>query len=374
MAEKWSKEEVELLKTCAGMKIEDIEKLFPNRTEKAVRGKCVKLKIKIYKKGTWTDEEIELLKTKCNELTVYELESLLNKSPNAIKWKLRDLGLKYLHKSNKTPEKEIFLFLSSNNLQFIRWIDGYQNNTSKIECRCLLHNKNFITSFVSLKFDGVRCDECRIESIRNKKALDEDLVRKHFLKCGYEIISGQYENAYSKLIVRCKNGHLWETDYHNFKHKGRNCILCYQENNYGENSNNWKGGISPVYELLRRSITQWKLDSMQNCNYKCILTGERFEVIHHLYSFNKIVKETFEYTQIPVKININEYSEEELRKLSDICLKIHYQYPLGVCLKSKLHDLFHSLYGILDNTPEQFEEFKQKYLSGEFDLKEASKL
>jgi hypothetical protein len=53
--------------------------------------------------------------------------------------------------------------------------------------------------------------------------------------------------------------------------------------------------------------------------------------------------------------------------LENKCLEIHFRYGLGVCLTKIYHDLFHDLYSVTFFTPEDFEEFKQRYYDGEFD-------
>lgn len=274
----------------------------------------------------------------------------------------------------RRPIEDIYEFIINNNLKFIKWVDEYKNQTSKLECECLLHNKTFITTVNRLMFCNVRCKECMIQKVRKNKGLDENIVYEDFISRGYQIVEGKYENAYSSFVLRCPNNHLWTTDYHNFKHKGRDCLYCHYERNKGETANHWQGGITPLHNFLRNNINQWKLDSMKNSKYKCVITGNDFDVIHHLYNFNKILQEIIEETKLTLYNNISKYTPDELQLLVDKCLEIHYRYPLGVCLSIEIHKLFHNLYGVLDNTPEQFEEFKQRYLACEFDLKEVSSL
>ena len=130
----------------------------------------------------------------------------------------------------------------------------------------------------------------------------------------------------------------------------------------------WKGGTSPIQQYFRKKIEPWKLDSMKQCNYKCVITGKSFNVIHHLYSFTSIITETLNNLNLPIYKEINKYSDDELNRIEEECLNLHYKYPLGVCLTNEIHKLFHKVYGTGNNIPSQFEDFKLRLKSGEFDL------
>jgi len=134
-----------------------------------------------------------------------------------------------------------------------------------------------------------------------------------------------------------------------------------------ENSPKWKGGISTIQEYLRKRIENWKIDSLAFNNYKCNLTGRKDNlIIHHVYSFSNIVFETLNELKIDIYDSINKYTEEQLKLIVNKCLELHYKYGFGVCLTKNIHDLFHKLYRKGSNTPEQFEEFTQRYYKGEF--------
>jgi hypothetical protein len=163
----------------------------------------------------------------------------------------------------------------------------------------------------------------------------------------------------------CKFKHEFETTFNNF-HRGTRCLKCHLIHNTRENHPNWKGGITPLHNYLRRKLTQWKNDSLLNSDYKCVITGGNFDDIHHLYGFDLILQSVIIETSLDIRSEISNYSENELILLENKCLEIHYRYPLGVCLREDVHKLFHDLYGYGNNTPEQFEEFKQRYWNGEF--------
>lgn len=124
-------------------------------------------------------------------------------------------------------------------------------------------------------------------------------------------------------------------------------------------------GYHTLINYIRMNIVDWKKQSMQECGYKCVLTGEQFDDIHHKYGFNLMLKETFEITGIDDRESIDDYSESELEYILKTFRTIQDKYPLGVCLSRDVHVLFHQIYGYGNNTVEQWDEFETKYKNGE---------
>lgn len=135
----------------------------------------------------------------------------------------------------------------------------------------------------------------------------------------------------------------------------------------GENNTNWKGGITPLYQYLRKSINNWKEQSMNYCEHRCVLSGTWFDEIHHLVPFRDIVNEVFCELGIEEKKEVSDYSEEVLARIEKAIKEKHMLYGLGVCLNKDIHKLFHDLYGYTGMNEEMFEEFKYRYKNGEFD-------
>lgn len=140
----------------------------------------------------------------------------------------------------------------------------------------------------------------------------------------------------------------------------------------GENCPTWKGGVTPIKEHFRKdcvTIKQWFKDAKINVDYTCELSGIRggkLEV-HHLYSFSKIVEDAHNFYGISIKVTIGDYTQEELKLLENYIEQWHKDFNNAVVLSKNVHRLFHKIYGLHNNTPEQFEEFKTRYLNGEFD-------
>ena len=128
----------------------------------------------------------------------------------------------------------------------------------------------------------------------------------------------------------------------------------------------YKGGITPISTYLRDE--QWFYNCKQQANYTCELTGKVGGKLHthHLKAFSTIVLEAHELHNIQIKPQVKDYTEEELHKLEEYVASWHKDNSNAVVLSEEVHKLFHKLYGKGDNTPEQFEEFRERYIAGEF--------
>ena len=130
----------------------------------------------------------------------------------------------------------------------------------------------------------------------------------------------------------------------------------------------YKGGITPISTHLRVLNVQWFEDCKQKANYTCELTGKVGGNLHthHLKAFSMIVIEAHDLHNIKIKDQVKDYTQEELKLLEEYVESWHKDNSNAVVLSEEVHKLFHKLYGKGDNTPEQFEEFRERYIAGEF--------
>lgn len=232
-----------------------------------------------------------------------------------------------------------------------KFIDLLGTRTIKLECD---KGHTYSVEWYSFK-KGHRCSKCS----NNKKYSYEEV--KNFIENeGYELLSDVYVNANTLLDIRCSNGHVYQTSFNPFR-IGCRCQKCYLESNVGENSSGWKGGTTPLHCYLREYLKDWKQDSAKASNFRCVVTNEKFDVVHHLFSFSSILQETMDTLGFKFYQSISDYSEEEINLIKDMCVKLHYKHGLGVCLTNEVHREFHKQYGWTNNTPEQFEAFKEEY-------------
>lgn len=157
---------------------------------------------------------------------------------------------------------------------------------------------------------------------------------------------------------------------------GKNTCLLLNYNNttYGIILDNYfivdktidSSASASVATYLRTQLSQWKENSMRHCNYKCVLTNDKFDEIHHLYSYNLILREIEDLTEYDLYQPILDFNEKELGEIVMLCQELHKKHPLGVCLNRKLHTLFHQEYGYGNNIPKQFKDFKTRLKQGEF--------
>ena len=96
---------------------------------------------------------------------------------------------------------------------------------------------------------------------------------------------------------------------------------------------NWKGGINPVNDTIRKSLEYrlWRKACIERDNFTCQISrqnGGDLEV-HHINNFADFPE---------LRLDINN----------------------GITMSKELHKLFHKIYGNKNNTREQLEEFLSK--------------
>lgn len=137
----------------------------------------------------------------------------------------------------------------------------------------------------------------------------------------------------------------------------------------GSNSVNWKGGLTPLHPYFRSILYEWKMDSLKDYDYKCAFTGENngdLQIHHANENFSDIIIETLNLLDLPIHNDMLKYSDEEILKINKTFLDLNYKHGLGIPLAKQIHKLFHVLYGLTNNTKKQFEEFRQRFINGEF--------
>lgn len=242
--------------------------------------------------------------------------------------------------------------------QFIETSSDYKFiglDDKKIIVKCT-NGHEHITYYHSFK-KGFRCSKCS----GNKKYTFEE-VKGIIHHNGYTLISDSYKNANTKLHLKCPNNHDYFTVFNSFR-KGYRCQKCYLSGNFGENSPNWKGGITPISNHLRGKIDEWKISSLKAYGFKCAISNvhSRDLEIHHPYGFSTIIREIFKDSALPKYQKLQDYSDEEMDNIERLCIQKHREYGLGIPLLPEIHKEFHDIYGKGNNTISQFEEFKALY-------------
>lgn len=252
---------------------------------------------------------------------------------------------------------------------------------------CILLSKNYLNCHTKLKIkfpcghiqhtvlpnfiNRTNCGKCDRKNNISKKSekIAKEKIENLLDKLKYNLISIN-GNPTSKVTITyiCDKGHKITQPYATLRDSKlcKKCgILNMADSHRGSKYYNWKGRAK-IHDLIRNTyLKEWKKESMRLCNYKCIISGENFSDIHHLYPLNKIIDEAFDELKIKKKENVEGFSNRKLDKIIKKIMEIHAKYPLGVCLTRKLHVLFHKKYGKTNFTIQDFEEFKLSFNKNE---------
>jgi len=238
--------------------------------------------------------------------------------------------------------------------------DNYINNSQVLNFKCLTCGNLYSSSFSNFSMSKHKCPSCAIESIKDIKSFSEEHVKGYLAKYGYKLLS-EYINCDISLKIECPQGHLFDMDFYHFKNRGQRCWVCYSlKDRSGKNSSTWQGGRTELNLMLRNELKDWKQESLKAHDYKCFISGSNISLnVHHIKSFNIIIKEILDYLKIPFKKQVCDYTELEISHIKQMVVEYH-KDNLGIPLCEELHKSFHSRYGF-DNSKEQLMNFIQNF-------------
>ena len=186
-------------------------------------------------------------------------------------------------------------------------------------------------------------------------------------ECGNEVVViGSHLRSHHTTSCGCYNSDksreriekLWQDEEFRQMHK--------------DIEHNYKGGITPIREYLRvlPIVVKWIEDAKENVNYTCELIGKQCYVeTHHIKPFCELVMEAHVLNGIQIKEIVADYTEEELKLLVAYITKWHQDFSNAIVLSKEVHNYFHNVFMKgkgRESSVEDVEEFKQRYLNGEF--------
>jgi hypothetical protein len=184
-----------------------------------------------------------------------------------------------------------------------------------------------------------------------------------------------YINGVSKLKFVC-NIHMNEIQtaaYSHLFYMKHPCKFCRSEYQSlrmtGSSHFNWCGGTSLFKKFLRNSTLPWINRTLIQYNYTCDVAGQvgrKNLIVHHLNIPFSVMRDTAirKFNITASAKNMSEYTQKDLLLISEYLLKEHYIHGLGVVINKPIHTLFHKLYGHVNNTSEQYYEFKSDFQKG----------
>ena len=276
----------------------------------------------------------------------------------------------------------------------IEFLSPFVKAKQKIQCRCKVCGYEWSPIPSSLLQDS-GCRVCRMEEqIKNQTKTHEQFMQEfNDIKANnphleYVELLDKYENEKTKIKAKCHYCNKeWNATPRNLL-KGNGCPNCkgrfvsqYRkannvwggENNprhispmCGKDNPNWKDGITSLYSELRSETKDWFMATNKFFDWKCALTGVKFDNVHHLVEFKDILAEVLEIYELDRRKSIGDYSEKEQKWIKDGIRQLHKKYGYGVSLCETIHMLFHKIYSYDNCDKYDFLEFTNRCVSGEF--------
>lgn len=224
----------------------------------------------------------------------------------------------------------------------------YKTEKELLPFMCLKHSKIVHKSLSRLKVIDFICEDC-INEFKNKiYKKDFETVKQEFEDNDLILCNdAEYVNSHTKVKCYCKyhpDENQW-IDIQQANRKYHGCNKCKEKMNTQENNPNWKGGITPIHEQIRRSdeYVEWRNSIFKRDNYECQCCGDNIGGNLHAH-------------------HIQNFSE---------CEDLRFDVDNGITLCDLCHNVnkygsFHNVYNTRNNNANQLYEYIKNYKNGEY--------
>lgn len=121
-----------------------------------------------------------------------------------------------LNRHFKKSTEEVKEFIESKGL---KWVNGeYKNYKSRLIIECS-HGHQYEACYGTIH-NGYGCPYCN-----GNAKLSYEYVKKEIEKYGYKLLSKEYKNAITPLLIECSHGHQYWVTWNKFQQK-RRCPKC----------------------------------------------------------------------------------------------------------------------------------------------------
>lgn len=340
-----------------------------NGKEKIKYGQKILIDVSMLKNGS--DQKIEVCCDGCGSIIYKKYNNFIrDRKKNGDKDFCGNCGRKNFGKSKRLIFSEVCEYFIERKLIPLFTENDYKSVGSKLKCKCTSHEYILCISYNNLKNSEFPCKKCAPNNRGGYNKLKSKEIYKSFQDKGLIPLFSENVNITTKdkLPFLCKIHGVQYISYNQLKFTKYGCKNCL--NRKGENSHNWKGGITPLVRNMRLKLNNWKKTKLKNNNYTCEITGIIGDklVVHHITNFYIILEETLNLLNLDIKPIIGDYTDKELELIKEKLLELHDKH-MSVVICKDLHELFHKKYGIKNNNEEQYKEFIIRYKSGEFNNK-----
>lgn len=246
----------------------------------------------------------------------------------------------------------------------------YQNYHTPLEFKCNICGEKFTRTMSQVQQKIFKCTKCckKTQNHHNLTLKDiKQFIADNDIENSCELLSIDYANNSTPLLFKCNVcGENFLRTFATMKaKKAFKCFRCAHNLPNIDTVSRY----NTLKSYFRGKTYLWKKNFLSN-HTQCDITGEEKELdVHHLINFATILNQAAENVEIPLTFYPDEFEKNgyNLERLTQEFLRLHDKAP-AVLLSAPIHQLFHKEYGYKNNTPEQYYEFKEKYLKGEYNL------